>query len=222
MIKAVLFDLSGTLVKGDISAEVETKDEGLSRVMREADYDVYYQEMQAARHFVMFIDYPRGRASTPYEYHCKVAERLEIPVNSKLVEKLASKAAELEKIKLYPDVIPTINALMTREIKTAIVTTIPSWRFTHALENANLRIDFICTAREANAVKPNPKIYLTALNKLGVKPNQAIMVGDDLATDVIPPKKLGMKAVWLHRRGKLEQGQADYVISSLTELLELI
>lgn len=222
MVKAVLFDLSGTLVSGDVSAEVETRDEGLSRVLREAGYDVYYQEMQVARHFVMFIDYSRSRANTPQEYYNRVLERLEIPANSELVEKLVKKAVESEKIKLYPDVISTVNALKTRGIKTAIVTTIPSWRFTSALEKANVKIDFICTAREANAVKPNPKIYLTALKKLGVKPNQALMVGDDLATDVIPPKKLGIKAVWLCRAGKLKQGQADYVISSLTELLDLI
>jgi len=222
VINAVLFDLHGTLITGDVSEEVETKDEGLSLLLRQAGYEVYYQEVQAARHFVMFIDYPRGRASTPQEYYCKVLERLQIPVNSKLVEKMVEKAAELEKIKLYPDVIPTINALKARRIKTAIVTTIPSWRFTPTLEKAHIKIDFICTAREANAVKPNPRIYLTALNKLGVKPNQALTVGDDLATDVLPPKKLGMKAVWLCRSGKPKQGQADYVISSLTELLDLI
>lgn len=222
MIRAVLFDLSGTLVTGDVSAEVETKDEGLSRVLREAEYDVYYQEVQAARHFVMFIDYPHGRANTPHEYYCRVLERLEIPVNSKLAEKLVEKAAESEKIKLYPDVTPTINALKTRGLKTAIVTTIPSWRFAPTLEKANVKIDVICTAREANAVKPNPKIYLTALEKMNVKPNQALMVGDDLATDVVPPKKLGIKAVWLCRTSKPKQGQADYVISSLTEVLDLI
>ncbi len=222
MVRAVLFDLYGTLITGDVSAEVETKDEGLSRVLREAGYDVYYQEMRAARHFVMFIDYPRGRANTPYEYYCRVLERLEIPVNPMLVDTLMSESRELEKIKLYPEVIPTIDVLKTRGIKTAIVTTIPSWRFTRTLEKANLRIDFICTAKEANAVNPNPKIYQAALNRLGVKPNHALMVGDYLATDVVPPKRLGMKAVWLCRSAKPKQGQADYVISSLTELLDFI
>jgi putative hydrolase of the HAD superfamily len=170
----------------------------------------------------MFIDHPRGRANTPKEYYTRVLERLEIPVNPELVEKLASKAAELEKIRLYPDVVPTVDVLKTREIKTAIVTTIPSWRFAPTLEKAHVKIDFICTAREAKAVKPNPKIYLTALNRLGVKPNEALMVGDDLATDVKPPKELGMKAVWLCRKGKPEQVQADHMVSSLTELLDLI
>ena len=132
------------------------------------------------------------------------------------------KAAELEKVRLYPDVASTINALIESGIKTAILTTIPSWRFAPLLEKNSVKIDFICTAREAKAVKPNPKIYRRVLETLGVKPTEALMVGDLLKTDVIPPKKLGMKGVLLSRTQRIESKEADYVITSLTELLDLI
>jgi len=222
MIKAVVFDLAGTLLGGDIYIDVETKDEGLSRLLREAGYDVYYQEVWSARQLVMFIDYPRGRADTPQEYYAKVLERLEIPVDPKLVEAMVKKAAELENARLYPDVVPTVNALKAKGIKTAILTTIPSWRFTHLLEENSVRIDFVCTAREAKAVKPNPKIYTKVLETLRVNPAEALMVGDLLETDVIPPKKLGMKGVLLCRTQRKESEEADAVITSLTELLDLI
>jgi len=222
MIKAVVFDLYGTLLTGDIYVHVEDKDEGLSRLLRENGYDVYYQEVWAARQLVMFIDYPKGRANTPKTFYSKVLERLEIPADSKLAEALAMKAAKLEKVRLFQDVVPTINALKSRGIKTAILTTIPSWRFKHILDANSIEIDFICTAKEAKAVKPHPKIYQTVLKKLQVKPNEALMVGDDPKTDVIPPKKLGMKAVMLCREGKKTVEEADQVIASLTELLDII
>jgi len=222
MIKAVVFDLAGTLLEGDIYIDVETKDEGLSRLLREAGYDVYYQEVWSARQLVMFIDYPRGRADTPQEYYAKVLERLEIPVDQRLVEALVKKATEFERVRLYPDVAPTVNALKARGIKTAILTTIPTWRFKYLLEENSVKIDFICTAREAKAVKPNPKIYKTVLETLRVKPSEALMVGDLLETDVIPPRKLGMKGVLLCRTQKMESEEADYVIASLTELLDII
>lgn len=218
MIKAVVFDLYGTLLTGDL----EDKDEGLSQLLRETGHEVYYQEVEAARHLVMFIDYPRGRANTPQEFYAKVLERLEIPADSKLAEKLAQKAAELERVRLYQDVVPTINALKARGIKTAILTTIPSWRFQHILEANSVKIDFVCTANEARAVKPNPKIYQTVLKKLQVKPNEALMVGDDPKTDVIAAKKMGMKAVMLCREEKKKVEEADYVVASLTELLNII
>ena len=222
MIRAVVFDLYGTLLGGDVYTDVETKDEGLSRLLREAGYDVYYQEVWSARQLVMFIDYPRGRADTPQEYYAKVLERLEIPVDQRLVEALVKKATEFERVRLYPDVAPTVNALKARGIKTAILTTIPTWRFKYLLEENSVKIDFICTAREAKAVKPNPKIYTTVLETLQVKPDEALMVGDLLETDVTPPKKLGMKGVLLCRTQRKESKEADYVITSLTELLDLI
>jgi len=222
MIKAVIFDLAGTLIEGDIYIHQETKDEGLSRLLREAGYDVYYQEVWSARQLVMFIDYPRGRADTPQQYYAKVLERLEIPVDPKLVDALVKKAAELEKVRLYPDVVPTVNALKAKGVKTAILTTIPSWRFAPMLEENSVKIDFICTAREARAVKPNPKIYTTVLETLRVKPSETLMVGDLLETDVIPPKRLGMKGVLLCRAERKESVEADHVVTSLTELLNLI
>jgi len=222
MIKAVVFDLYGTMLTGDIYINVEDKDEGLSRILREAGHDVYYQEVWAARQFVMFVDYPKGRANTPQEYYAKVLERLEIPADSKLAETLAKKAAELERVRLFQDVAPTIKALKAQGIKTAILTTIPSWRFKHILIANKVKIDFICTAKEAKAVKPNPKIYKTVLKKLQVKPKEALMVGDDPRTDVIPPKKLGMKAVMLCREDATKKVEdADHVIGSLTELLNI-
>jgi len=222
MIRAVVFDLYGTLLTGDIYVNVEDKDEALSRILREAGYDVYFQEVWAARQFVMFIDYPRGRANTAQEFYTKVLERLEILADSKLIEKLTRKAAELERVKLFEDVAPTIKALGARGIKTAILTTIPSWRFKHILEESSVKINFICTAKEAKAVKPNPKIYQTVLRKLQVKPDETIMVGDDPKTDIIPAKKMGMKAVMLCRQKKKRVEEADHVIASLPELINII
>jgi 2-haloalkanoic acid dehalogenase type II len=222
MIKAVVFDLYGTLLADDTQAGGEDKDEAVSRTLREAGYDVYYQEVEAARLAVMFIDYPRGRADTPKEFYAKVLERLEISPDLKLAETLARKAAESEKVRLFEDVVPTVNALKARGIKTAILTTIPIWRFKHALEANSVKIDFICTAKEAGAVKPNPKIYQTVLKTLGVKPNETLMVGDEIRTDVIPPKKLGMKAVMLCREQKKTTKEADHVITSLTQLLQIV
>ena len=222
MIKAVVFDLYGTLLAGDVQAGGEDKDEAVSRALREAGYDVYYQEVEVARLAVMFIDYPRGRANTPREFYAKVLERLEISPDLKLAEALAQEAAESDKLRLFEDVVPTVKALKAGGIKTAILTTIPTWRFKHLLDAGSVEIDYICTAKEAKAVKPNPRIYRTVLETLGVKPNEALMVGDESRTDVIPPKKIGMKAVMLCQEEKEMAKEADHVITSLTQLLDII
>jgi HAD superfamily hydrolase (TIGR01662 family) len=220
MIKVVAFDLYGTLIH--FKEVGEPKDEVLSHILQEAGYDVYYQEMQAARQFVGFIDYPRGRANTPYEYFSKVLERLEIAQEENLINKLVRKNADLDKLLLYEDVHPTIEALRAQGIKTAIVTTIAAWRFVPFLSQNEVYIDFICTANEAHAVKPDPKIYSAILEKFGVRAEEALMVGDDVKTDTLPAKRVGLRTALLCRGEKVKGVDADHVISSLTELLTLL
>lgn len=220
MIKVVVFDLYGTIMTSQEGPE--SKDEALSRVLREAGYEVYYQEVWSARQFVAFIDYSRGRANTPEQYYARVLERLEIPSDSRLVSRLVDEDSKMDRNLLFSDVAPTVNVLKTMQMKTAIVTTIASWRFVPLLEQNNVQIDFVCTAREAKAVKPNPKIYTTVLNKFGVQAQEAIMVGDDPKTDIEPAKRLGMRTVLISRKEKVKCPDADNMISSLTELPDLI
>jgi 2-haloalkanoic acid dehalogenase type II len=222
MIKVVVFDLYGTLVTGDVEVKGKDLDEELSRILRQANHEVYYQEVKAARHMVFFIDYPRGRGDTPQQFYAKMLERLEIPSEPKLVDKLVRKATELERVRLYEDVVPTVNALKSQGIKTAVLTTVPSWLFKQVLEDNDVRIDFICTAKEAKAVKPNPQIYRTVLERLDVKPNEALMVGDTPEIDIIPPKKLGMKTALLCRTEKKTVQEADHIITSLKQLPKII
>nr|XP_042895631.1 phospholysine phosphohistidine inorganic pyrophosphate phosphatase [Parasteatoda tepidariorum] len=49
--------------------------------------------------------------------------------------------------------------------------------------------------------KPSPDYFLSALNEMGVKPEEAVMVGDDISSDVHAAQKCGMKGV-LVRTGK--------------------
>ncbi|NTU83366.1 MAG: hypothetical protein HGA45_29020, partial [Chloroflexales bacterium] len=81
------------LTIGDLTDAAEVKgkdlDEELSRILRRANHEVYYQEVKAARHMVFFIDYPRGRGDTPQQFYTKMLERLEIPSEPKIVDKLA-------------------------------------------------------------------------------------------------------------------------------------
>jgi FMN phosphatase YigB (HAD superfamily) len=48
------------------------------------------------------------------------------------------------------------------------------------------------------------------------------MVGDTPEIDIIPPKKLGMKTALLCRKEQKTVKEADYVITSLKQLLKII
>lgn len=72
--------------------------------------------------------------------------------------------------------------------------------------------------------KPDKTIFLHALELLDVSPDQAIMVGDKLTTDIRGGLAAGLTTVWINRNGKPADPeiQPDYEIQHLGEILPLI
>ncbi|RLG83964.1 MAG: HAD family hydrolase [Thermoprotei archaeon] len=80
--------------------------------------------------------------------------------------------------------------------------------------------------------KPSKEIYRIALSKLGVSPSEAVMVGDQLYTDIIPAKKLGMttalvltgltKKEDLDKLDEETRRMIDYVFDSVKDVLKLV
>jgi len=72
----------------------------------------------------------------------------------------------------------------------------------------------------AGAAKPEFKAFLAVLDKMGVDPEEAVMVGDSLESDILPARAIGMKAVLIDREGKAgDSGDKEIaVIKSLKEL----
>lgn len=56
-------------------------------------------------------------------------------------------------------------------------------------------IDFIVTSEEAGADKPSPRIFMLALEKLGMEKDDVVMVGDDEKKDVRGAENVGIRAI---------------------------
>ena len=54
-------------------------------------------------------------------------------------------------------------------------------------------------------MKPNPEFYLTALRAMGIRPDQAVMVGDTYVNDIEPAAALGIRTVWILHRAEKEK-----------------
>jgi HAD superfamily hydrolase (TIGR01458 family) len=85
------------------------------------------------------------------------------------------------------------------------------------------------TGREATVVgKPSPEFFRLALEDMGIRPSEALMVGDDLRTDVGGAQAAGMSAA-LVRTGKFRQDifeasliRPDLLLPSIAGLPEAI
>jgi 4-nitrophenyl phosphatase len=68
--------------------------------------------------------------------------------------------------------------------------------------------------------KPEPPLFRIALERLGVAPHEAAMVGDSVASDVAGARAVGMRTV-LYAPGGAAAGSADVVVRSFAELARL-
>ncbi len=94
------------------------------------------------------------------------------------------------------------------------------------LKDANLDGFFedIYVSTEVGVTKPNPRIFQMVLDKLDVNPEEAVMIGNIISTDIFGGNRVGMRTVLLqpsedYQRSSWEH--PDHTIHSLKELLEL-
>jgi len=98
------------------------------------------------------------------------------------------------------------------------------------LENWGLLkyIDIVLSSEEEGISKPDPEIFLRALNRSGCMPCEAAMIGDRLDNDIYPAKKLGMKTIWVkqgiaaYQNPQCEAYVADYSVNSIIEIADIL
>jgi putative hydrolase of the HAD superfamily len=128
---------------------------------------------------------------------------------------------------LAPHALETLRTLRSREIHLGLLTNGNATYQHRKIEQHHLApfFDCILIEEEFGTAKSDPRIYLAALSRLQVTPQEAWMVGDDVAFDIAVPQKLGMMAIWIDpaRRGLPEKSSVhpDAIIRRLAELLEL-
>jgi len=83
------------------------------------------------------------------------------------------------------------------------------------------KIAKIFTPKETKFLKPDPRAFLVPLKEFGIKPEETVMVGDEVERDLIPAKNLGMEVILIDRENKIENPSVKK-ISSLKELKNLL
>ncbi|WP_282049281.1 YjjG family noncanonical pyrimidine nucleotidase [Maribacter aquivivus] len=81
--------------------------------------------------------------------------------------------------------------------------------------------DQIINSEMAGAKKPNPVIFNLALNRAGVVPEKAIMIGDSLEADILGAKSLGFHTIHFNAH-KEETHDVAPIIYDLQEIKSLL
>ena len=125
-----------------------------------------------------------------------------------------------EDIELYPDVIHTLDSLLSDFI-IGLVSNGNGYPEKCGLPD---RFSFVVFSQDIGISKPDAGIFLEACKHAGCFARELIHVGDSLESDVAGANNAGAVSVWLNRRGLPNNTDIvpDFEIRSLEELLGII
>jgi FMN phosphatase YigB (HAD superfamily) len=102
----------------------------------------------------------------------------------------------------------------------AVVTNVwaPEQTWNNEFARGGLSHVFRCRifSSSVGAVKPSARLFLTALEQMGVEPLQALFVGDSIERDIHPANKLGFSTVFVGPEN--QNSGADLAVPSIAEL----
>lgn len=121
--------------------------------------------------------------------------------------------------RFFPDAVPTLAELRRRGYRLGVVS---NWdtRLRAIAEGLGLTamVDALVISAEAGVRKPNPGIFDVALERVGVRAEEAMHVGDLLEEDVEGARRAGVRPVLMDREGRANAANVA-VIRTLEDLL---
>lgn len=201
--QGVFFDLGYTLVYTDRS---ETLREDLARLGIFRDYETLEKGHYIVDQYFMQRD-PELLRQHPRNFYAVYLRRLlrTLDLPDDLLPHLAHRVEtlrDIERWRLFSDVLPALGILRDLNITLGVVT---NWDRTardviNALELTQY-LKVIVVSSEVGMNKPDGRIFEVALAEAGLKPQDALFVGDNYYDDVVGARSVGMDQALIDRYG---------------------
>jgi HAD superfamily hydrolase (TIGR01549 family) len=102
---------------------------------------------------------------------------------------------------LYDDALPALEELRGRGLKLGLLSN-SARDLDEFVAHHGLVVDAVLTSYSHGKTKPHESIFWALLERLGVEPAEAVMVGDTIEDDFEGALAIGMRAVLLDRDGR--------------------
>jgi HAD superfamily hydrolase (TIGR01509 family) len=127
----------------------------------------------------------------------------------------------INELRLYPNVIDTLQELSQQSIPIAIVTNLPKWLVSPLLFRTGLSNYF--GAVETVAGKPSGKGLTKALKTLGVRPSEEVFYVGDLANDAQAANAAGVSLAWAsYGYGTVQPKSTLVRIDNFSDIMNLL
>lgn len=228
MIRAVLFDAAGTLIRVRGSVGEAYAAVAAAHGVSVADDEIEQRFGTAFRHMPPLCFPGRSLAEIPAlernwwkELVRRVFAGVAFPDFDAYFEELFEHFADPLSWELFPDVRPALDALADRAVRMAVVSNFDG-RLTRICEGLGIEPFFetIVMSGRAGAAKPDAEIFRVALQAVGADAGEALHVGDSFEDDVRGAQSAGLRALRIARGeaggGAQEIGDLRLVLDHLS------
>lgn len=215
VIKAFLFDFSGTLIRSPKWMALEVRD--LPRAA--------LGSLARSGHIPLLSDEQLGKAEAVFQTSRQTANRTNRETShvADLIamldalgyqQRVPHSLVEETVAALHRNCIPTVELMAHSEkilarlqalgLRLGIVSNAAYAPFlTWTLDHFNILGFFeeVVVSADVGRRKPGLEIFQVALRRMGLKPGETVYVGDDFHKDVVASKQLGLRAVWYRPDG---------------------
>ncbi|MGD8813403.1 MAG: HAD family hydrolase [Anaerolineales bacterium] len=241
MIKGALFDLGSTLIRFTGNWQ-QVFDDGMQEMISVLTQGELELDVEAFKN--TFVETWQRTVKQRDEDHVErpiiellyhVLEELgHAQLSSTLIEHAIERMFSVSESFWYPmsNVHTVLENLSAAGLRLGIVSNASNTANVQRLvDNAELRsyFDPIVVSAEQRVRKPNKRIFTPVLQTWGLRPQQIVMTGDNLAADVLGAKQLGMYSIWLTADANTPENEAlrgtivpDAVAERLDDVPEII
>lgn len=210
MIKAVFFDWFNTLARYE-PPRIEVHGRALGEFGFEVPTSKLWSAILNADKY--FFDEnaispiekrsPEEKAKVYTRYFSLAYKEAGLEINAELLFKIMSRVEELFKgttFVLFDDVLSVIKALKDKRLILGLLTNLTK-EMAPICRRLGLEpyLDLVVTSGEVGADKPEPQIFLAALERAGVYPSEALHIGDQYKIDVVGARGVGINPILIDR-----------------------
>lgn len=213
MVKAVVFDLDGTLLDRDASVQVfiNNQYDRLSKYLSHIPKEIYTERfVELDNHGYVWKDI----------VYSQLVEELNI-TSLTADDLLDDYLLEFRNHCIpFSNLVEMLDDLKNQGIRLGMITNGFGHFQLHNIQALGIEhyFEVILISEWEGMKKPNPEIFTRALSKLQVKPEESMFIGDHPVNDVEAARNVGMIGVWKRDSAAWDESTADYTIDELLEV----
>ena len=220
--EAVFWDVGGVVL--DLESVQAVQRRFVDRLV--ADYESPVDAEDARERFRQTVgDYFRERDGTAFrparEGYRRGVDAIVVPEAAEISWRPLLRSLQADGVEPNRDAVSAIERLADSPLHQGVVSDVDHDEGDHLLDALGVRdaLDAYTSSEAVGRTKPDPAMFEAGLDRAGVDPERAVMVGDRYEHDVVGAKRVGLVTV---AYGAEDGPAADYHLSDLRELPVLL